>query len=395
VRPACAAYTSGMRASLLLVLVACHDTPDASPDATDNVPATCPAGSPLGELAAKPTLPITIGGRALTFIYDTGAPATYLDDAVRAQLGAGPYTLEVGGRTLTAATLPSMDIARATGVTGASGIIGTDLLGTSVVTLDRERMRFWIDDALDEAALTACSHAGAPVVAETSVRDYLYVRGQLEELAGWFLVDTGATLGAVPAATFDTLQAQHPRPAVGGFYTPAAIGTFWGKLATVGAMHVGAMSVAHLAVRTIPDDVLPPPPAPDGAPFLGLLPNGFLRHALVTVDYPNHRIRFAPYASDSLREPTFAYTIGISLAEQTTTPTPIATVLPGSAAAMQGVVAGDQILAVAGTDLGAIPLAQREWSLLAQGASIIGVTVRNAAGTRTLSLTAGDLLVAP
>ena len=382
-----------MRACLLL-LAACHDLPaEPGPDAA--AAASCPAGTPLGELAAKPLVPVTIGATTYNFIYDTGAPATYIDDAVKAQIGAGPYTLTIAGRTLTASTLPSMDIARSIGVTGASGIIGTDLLGTSVVTIDRQRMRFWIDATLDEASLLACAHAGSPVVAEASVRDYLYMRGQLEDLAGWFLVDTGATLGGVPAATFDMLQQHRARPAIGGFYTPAAIGTFWGKLATVGTMQVGALAVAHLAVRTIPDGVLPLPPANDGAPFLGLLPNGFLRHALVTVDYPGHRIRFAPYTSDPLREPTFAYAVGISLAEQTTTPTPIAAVLPGSAAASRGVTTGDRVVAVGNTDLGSIPLAQREWALLAPAPTTIDVVVSGTAGTRTVSLPATDLLAAP
>ena len=160
------------RAVFAIVLCgACQGThePGTGADANPSpdvpiVAAVCPDGQPLGMLANKPTFSVTINGQGpYTFIYDTGAPTSLLDSAVRAQVGAGPYSIKVGGRTLAASSLQDSNIAQTFGISGAQGIIGTDLLGPFVVTIDRERGRMWIDTALDEGALGACSHVSPTV----------------------------------------------------------------------------------------------------------------------------------------------------------------------------------------------------------------------------------------
>jgi hypothetical protein len=360
--------------------------------------AACPDGYEMGVLANKPTVAVVVNGHGpSTFVYDTGAPGTLIDSRLRAAIGPGPDTLVVAGRTLDAGTLPATDIAATYGFSGAMGIIGTDLLGRFVVNVDRARGRFWLSDHLDDPALAACSHvSGAAEIVAFTFSQYLYVKGQLEDVPGWFLVDSGATLGAVNDSVFATLLDHRPRPVLPGFYTRAGIGAFWAKMSTVGSMQVGShLRVDHVPVRTIPDGILPAPPASDGTPFLGLLPNGFLRHMMMSVDYPGHRIRWAPFLADSLSEPSFLYSVGIGLEANVTQPPRAATVLAGSSAESSGIRAGDEILRIAGTDASTLGPDSAEWALtsFSAGASI-PVTIRRTT-TRTVTLVATDLLTAP
>jgi hypothetical protein len=358
----------------------------------------CPEGYPAGELADKPTVSATVNGHGpYVLIYDTGAPRTVIDTSVRAVVGGGPYTVEVAGQTLSAYALEVASIAQTFGIAGADGIIGADLVGDLVVTVDRARARIWLDEVVDEPALAACAHVapGARWL-DLEVADYLYVQGRVEDVDGWFLVDSGATLGAVNQSVFDDLQRRHPRPALTGFHTSAGIGSFWAMVAAVGAMEVGdgALRVEHITVRSVPDDILPPPPA-TGA-FLGLLPNGFLAHFLMSVDHRGRRIRLAPFAGDSMREPSFLYTVGIGLEAEVRTPPRVGVVLDGSAAAAAGIDVGDEVLAIDDVGIEAYGLDQRAWSLVsATPGAVIGVTVAGAGGVRTLALEVEDLLGDP
>jgi hypothetical protein len=375
-------------ASVLLAACVSQDEAD-----TEDV-VRCPDGAPLGTLADKPTVAVRIDGRGpFTFVYDTGAPWTVIDSSVRAELGAGPFEIDIAGRSLVASSLEDDDIAKTFGFSGAQGIIGTDVLGEHVVTIDRQRERIWIDDELDDASLGACTHVSKTVTRASVIHaSYLYVQGRVEDIEGWFLVDSGATLGGIPKPIFDDLQARHPRPVLSGFYTPAGIGPFWADLAAVGSMEVGSMRVEHITVRTVPVGLLPAPPM---APFLGLLPNGFLHHALMTVDYRGQTIRWAPYLDDDPREPAFIYSTGIGLAAETTAPPQIATVLPGSAAAAEGIAVGDVVTQIGLNKVESIPLASRSWMLAPSTPMPVRVTVQNADGARTLTLATSDLLTSP
>jgi hypothetical protein len=380
-----------MVVAVTLLFAGCVSPGDDTPDDAD---ARCPEGSPLGMLADKPTVAITIDGVGpFTFVYDTGAPYTVIDTSIRGQLGDGPFEIGIAGRSLVASAFTASDIAKTFGFTGAQGILGTEVLGDHVVTIDRQRARIWIDDELDEPALAACTHVSKTVThASVTIASHLYVQGRAEDVDGWFVVDSGATLGAITKPVFDDLQARHPRPALSGFYTPAGIGPFWADLAAVGSLEVGSMRVEHVTVRTVPVGLLP---APSMTPFLGLLPNGFLHHALMTVDYRGHTIRWAPYLDDEQREGVFAYSTGIGLAAESTTPSRVDTVLAGSAAAEAGVVAGDVVTHIGGTRIEQIPLSSRSWMLTPSTPGPLKVTVQNASGARTLTLESRDLLSSP
>jgi len=371
---------------------------DAAPEHDAGAEAECPEGFPLGDFYGKPTVQVHLGEHGpFVFVYDTGAPSSGIDDDVHGTVGDGPYDLEVGGREIEVPYMRPFD-ATALGFDGIDGILGGDVMGSFAVTLDVERRVFWLDEERDERALLACDHVeGDPAETAMAINQYLYVRGTAEDEEGWFLVDSGASLGAMPDDIFDRLQERRPRPALGGFYTPAAIGTFWARLSTVGRLEVAGRAVENIATRTLPDDLLPGGRFSDGRPLLGVLPSGYLRHFLVTVDHPNDALRLDAYTSMPLREPAQYFPVGIGLEDSTDPPFRVAQVLAGSSADEQGVEVGDEVLRVNGRAVAAMSPSQRPWSLVRPGpGETVGVTLVDGEGAeRTMTLEARDLLVAP
>jgi hypothetical protein len=359
-------------------------------------PAVCPDGFELDDYAGKPVVEVTINGQGpFRFVYDTGAPYSGLDDATAAVVGGGPYTLELGGKSVDIEFIGSTPMEQF-GLGETEGVLGTDVMGGFAVTLDVSRKRWWMDAARDEAALLACDHVDRdPVDVPYEAQDYFFVPGSAEGLAGWFLVDTGASLGAMPDAIFDTLDAAHPRPSLGGFYTPAGIGTFWARLTAVGELEVAGRRVGHIVTRTVTDDLIPPPVI-DDQPFLGVLPTGYLRHFLLTVDHPAQQIRLDGYAGMPDEEPSQFFPLGIALEASTELPLRVAAVLPGSSAAEQGVQIGDEVESVAGKSMASLTPYQRPWALIAPKSGAVAKVVLVRGGSPiSVDLEARDLLVDP
>ena len=244
----------------------------------------CPTGHPLGAVARKPTVQVKFGDKGpFEFVYDTGAPTSVMDTATFKQIGQGPYEIHVADKTIPLGYMTTTSIAQY-GIPGIDGILGADVMGGHSVTLDVKRGVFWMEAARDESDLLACDHVEKnPVDVPYVYQHYFFVPGKAEGLEGWFLVDSGASLGAMPSGVFDTLQAKAPRPAIGGFYTPAGIGTFWAQLTTIGSLEVAGRAIKNITTRTIPEGMIPLPQL-EGGPFLGVLPNGYLSHFLVTID---------------------------------------------------------------------------------------------------------------
>jgi len=279
----------------------------------------------------------------------------------------------------------------------ADGVIGTDVLGSFALSIDFARERVWLDDAIDEPSLQACSHANpdAPIV-HMVTQDHFFVEGALEGQPGWFLVDTGASLGLVPEDVFADLEAASARPSLGGFYTAAAIGTFWARLTSLGTMEVAGQGVYGVLTRTAPPGLLPDLPLAAPGRLLGLLPSGYFRHFLVTVDYPASELRLAGYVDDSFVEPRMRLVAGIGLEETEQPPVHVTEVLAGSSAAEEGVLVGDELLSIGGQPIASLPASSRPWALTTStGAE--STTVEVLRGTETLSFTLQlrDLLLPP
>ena len=332
-------------------------TTDSSlPSDSSVVTALCPDGQPMDDLFGKPIFDVVIDGLGpLPFVWDTGAPSSVMDDDVRAMLGDPPWDFTIGDEDIQVAWMYSTDVNAFLNSSTVAGVIGTDVMRNFIVTVDPLRNVYWLDTERDEAALLACTHVdGDPVDVVYLEQDYLFVPGKVEDLEGWMLVDTGASLGATPDPHFDALQATAPRPVLDGFYTPAAIGTFWARLATLGSMEVAGKRIDRILTRTLPGDLLPSPVTPDGGPMLGVLPTRYLEHFMLTVDYPAGTLRMDGYAGMPAEEPALFFPVGIGLAESVSPPVLVAQVLPGSAAEEAGVAVGDEVVAVNGWDMASL-----------------------------------------
>jgi hypothetical protein len=367
---------------------------DAAPDAA--APA-CPEGVAFTDTSNKVVIDVKIDGTTYKIVYDTGAPNSVFDASVQQTIGGGVHTIELAGKSVRVPITFMSDLGVGA-IPGVVGIIGSDFAGRFAVSIDYPRSRFWLDDTLDEATLAACAHVeDKPTIVDAVLDYYVYVPGQLESKDGWFLLDTGASFGAVPKSIFAELDAAKPRPALPGFYTPAAVGTFWAQLSTVGSMETGGQSVSKIVVRTIDDGILGSPGSPATAekPLLGLLPHDYLAQFLVTVDFPRKKVRFDAAKTATRVGPTQFLVAGIGLEEVETPPIHVARVLAGSSAADQGIVVGDEIVSIGGTPIAQIDVATRPWKLVARTNAPVAVTVSHGGVSRDVMLDMRDLLTGP
>ncbi len=338
--------------------------PMAEPTAEPETPeplGVCPQGYPLRFFSGKSVVDVVLNGVSYAFIYDTGAPTTTLDVQVAAELGTGTHRLETAGQTLELRQYSTANIS--TSFPGISGILGSDLVADFSITLDYQRGLFWMEPELDTSALEACEHVVGDVAEiEFQQENYLFVQGTMEGLEGWYILDSGASLGGVPEPVFSQLQQVRERNALQGFYTPAFVGTFWALLSSVREMETGGLTVQNLEIRTLPVDLLYHPSflEPDEQ-ILGLLPSGFLSNYLVSVDFPNKRLRLAAYSSQTPIDPTRFYPLGFGLAETTEGPVEVEQVLPGSSAEEQGVLLGDIVRSIDGYSMENLTPSQRPW----------------------------------
>lgn len=364
--------------------------PDAATPVTDTATGVCPSGFPLEEIGYKWTTQVMVDGAGpYHFIVDTGAPTSLLDKKVAA---SGTHVLSAIGqeRELALSSAALSDY----GIMG-DGFLGADFFGDQVLTFDPKRKLLWLSSTLDETSLAACEHAEAKgSTVDFELQSYISVQGQLEGQAARLLIDTGATFGAIDENVFAALNAAAPRPTLGGFYTPAGAGTFWASLTTIGSIAIGDQSVARILARTADGDILNSNTVYDDV--AALVPLGFFRHFLMSVDYPNHRLRLAPYRGDTMVEPAQRYVAGIGLSESLAPPIVVTEVLANSSAADEGVAVGDEIVAIDGKAIGTIPPTSRGWALTSPTASRkVTVVVTRDGEKLTKSLVTRDLMFGP
>ena len=174
-----------------------------------------------------------------------------------------------------------------------------------------------------------------------------------------FIVDTGASEVSVRSSLFSTLT-QDGRAQLMNFGIETVEGGSTASVTRAKTIMVGGETVTDVPVMSImsdpTDDLLNQIGLeidPSGANLIdGLLGGSFLRNFLLTIDYPNGQLHLQRYNTETWVDEF--QRIGIDVA-----PLPdsdkhwfaINIVYPGTDAAKQGLVAGDEIISIDGTSL--------------------------------------------
>jgi S1-C subfamily serine protease len=117
---------------------------------------------------------------------------------------------------------------------------------------------------------------------------------------------------------------------------------------------------------------------------------------MITVDHPSRVLRIDAYPALPPRGPDYAFPVGIGIGRETEPPILVDRVLPGSAAEEEGVVPGDEIVAVDGMPIERLTPSERPWALVSRAAgTLIEVRVSRDGAERTLTLQTRDLLTDP
>jgi predicted aspartyl protease len=365
-----------------------HQPPDGR--LADTRPGVCPSGVPFQQTNGKLMMQATFDGKGpFTVFYDTGAPDSIVSTQVTGLAAGASATVKVIGigdsiklgplAVTTYAFPPSYD-----------AIIGNDLFAGKVVSIDYRRSLLWVDDQLDEGSLTACKHAqGSPTVLNIvqGASGHLYVPASVQGLDGYLLVDTGASVGGM---SVDALAlSKKNNPIVEGFELPMAYGTFWAGYTIIGDITVGGRAATRLFMYSQPDDMIPA--APSGR-TLGVLPYGYLRHFLVSVDLATHRLRLDPFVGETMSEGARLFGYGLSLSVNASGPVSISRVIAGSPADRAGLKVGDEVTTISGVDPSSLAPKARINKVLASTAGLrASVTIKRGSTELTAELVAEDL----
>lgn len=297
-------------------------------------------------------VPVRVAGEECTFVVDTGASLTLLDQSLSGKLasaigaarlatatGIAPAQLfecpdlAIGSLAVQSPGLVAccelQSIRRATGLP-IQGVLGMDFLRSQIIQIDFDagKLRF-LDDGQE---LGGCGEAHA-LQFGADRRPYLYcglpsVRGE------WFLLDTGATGKTLQAAVFDRLAEQEEL--VLGM--PSTAATVSGEItdATGKLSCIRTGSFSHEGIIVARDARLS---------SLGL---DYLRRYLLTLDFP----RQTAYLSAGKRHesPDDSHVIGFTLASEEGR-VQVKSVSPDGSAVAAGVKVGDIILRAGGKQM--------------------------------------------
>ncbi len=220
------------------------------------------------------------------------------------------------------------------------------------------------------------------------------------------IVDTGATEVSLRSTVFGTLVADGRTQLAGGIAIMTIAGASNASLTRARTITVGTAIVSDAPVMTIvsgdpahPDPLLDSISGELGTPIDCLLGGSFLRNFLVTIDYPGGLLHLDPYLTPPI--PDEFRRVGITLGlDATATHFVVQSVYPGTDAANQGIMVGDQVISIDGTDLVSVGYVAAADQLLA---GTVGTTKMIRFGTtraqvntdQTLAVLVDDLLPNP
>lgn len=353
------------------------------------------------ELAADPTetpmefrdghaiVPVTIDGKGpWPFVFDTGAQGAVMDLEFARELG-----LELG---------PEVRVGSPGGggvpghlvTIGALGLGGLTLHDVRIVAF--EGLPFHSEDP-PRGVLGPYGLDGLLVTLDYPARRLVFGKGALpepdgQEVFGWdradrlpgipavvgglpvtVHLDTGATGGvSLPTAFADRLELDGPLVDMGfARAVDRATPLRGGKVR--GSFRLGRYELEAPTVRFV-----------DMAKDVGNVGSAVLGQFAITIDPASARLRLAGPADGRLVEAAPKRRYGVQLASLDATPLHVAGVDPGSPAERGGLLAGDEIVRMAGREIAELDVDAR---IAALRGTPLALTVRRGTGTVELTLT--------
>ncbi len=219
------------------------------------------------------------------------------------------------------------------------------------------------------------------------------------------IVDTGATEVSLRSTVYSALTSDGRAQLVGGIQIMTIAGSSSASLTRAKTITVGGATVTDAPVMTIVSgDPAHPDPLLDGISHeLGmqldcLLGGSFLRNFLVTIDYPNGKLHLDPYLTPPI--PDEFRRVGITIALDVAGQFVVQSVYPGTDAAKQGIMVGDEVISIDGTSLASVGYVAAADQLLdgTPGTSktiVFGTLAQSGSHGSPLSVMVDDLLPNP
>jgi hypothetical protein len=276
-------------------------------------------------------------------LVDTGAPYTFLDSGVFTDYEEGTAEVDLEAFAL---RFPGYPARIADVLPGAEdrwqGLIGGDLLGHFVLGIDYRGDQVWLDEdwAGPAAVDVPVDLRGTRVLVEVALEDGEPV---------WMMVDSGATAVVLDVGVAAALPAGRPR--LDGVTATTANGTVSAYFTRVWQLAIGGADEASVAVLVVEDGTLFDALSDEvDVPVAGLVGGSFLRAYLTAVDYPGRSLHLSRYAEQDHVDADEFVRVGFALAPAGAT-WEVREVYPGTDAAAEGLVPGDVIAAIGGSDL--------------------------------------------
>ncbi len=315
------------------------------------------------------------GAPPLSFLLDTGAPATILDTSAQ---GLEPGVYEVASLDLLGITVLRHDCAALAlfgGSLSVGGIVGGDILRHFALVLDYRdataTLLVDLDGATPPGGEDLSQAVDAPFqllgggLLSTPSGDSLQVRAtrvvvplEVEGHEVLAVVDTGASTVVLDEPLYELLSEERPdRPVLEGLGVltveseqPVVL-TRLARLSLGGAGSEGpAERASVVAMAVLGSDSLAQISLETGRQIDALLGASFLRYYRLTVDYPARKLTLQAYPDPSHVQVHEYVSVGFSW-EQTPGGVLVDRVLPSFDAEAQGLLSGDRILTAGPFDI--------------------------------------------
>jgi hypothetical protein len=262
------------------------------------------------------------------------------------------------------------------------GLIGFEYLANFRVSVR------YADRQMDLAPFAGPAPSGGVTLPFKTDGSHAYVLATLDNVSGYYLLDTGNAGSIVLTAPF--VKEHHLFPKGGLIYrSPGGVGGGFSE------MHAAAKTFAF-AGQTYHDVPVSVPQVTSGffatRGVAGNLGSGFLSRFTVVFDYKAQTVTFIPNRNVAI--PFRADRIGWSLGQDDLSGFEVNQVVPGSPAANAGIAIGDRITAFAGNQVAA-GFGLGDLSPYSTGSAPFVVTVNRAGIGRTVTLTPHNLLPLP